>query len=294
MGGKPTWGRSCPKRVSVTNTPNELLRRYVLRWQTETSGDTFSHFGQHVLGVSLKNRFRRHLANHCRVKCHSLAPNISPLLPESAGQPCQQARQWPETRTVTSGDAPLATWSTLRTVHGMHRVKPVWRSMPLWRLSTTSSPISRAWGSGAPRTWAARGRAAAAARWPLPPPCFPLQAPPSRARMQETCGAGVALAPCCGDVEEVVLQIWAICCRLHRLEVPVVEARRITSALDHRVVSSPRPVPPARGGAWPSIVEGRAPPVPVRTLLVGVAHSQHRRLVEATPGELEADGQPRG
>ena len=25
----------------------------------------------------------------------------------SPGQPCQQARQWPETRTVTSGDAPL-------------------------------------------------------------------------------------------------------------------------------------------------------------------------------------------
>src|SRR5262249_47760481 len=83
VGGKPTWGRSYPKRVSVTNTPNELMRRYVLRWQTETSGDTFSHFGQHVLGVSLKNRLRRHLANHCRVKRHSLAPNISPLLPES-------------------------------------------------------------------------------------------------------------------------------------------------------------------------------------------------------------------
>src|SRR5262247_567831 len=43
LGGKLTWGCSCPKRVSVTNTPNELMRRCLLRWQTETSGDTFSH-----------------------------------------------------------------------------------------------------------------------------------------------------------------------------------------------------------------------------------------------------------
>jgi hypothetical protein len=58
VGGKPTWRRSCPTRVSVTNTPHELMRRDVLRWQTETSGDTFSHFGQHFLGVSFKDRFR--------------------------------------------------------------------------------------------------------------------------------------------------------------------------------------------------------------------------------------------
>src|SRR5262245_16566487 len=66
------------------------------------------------------------------------------------------------------------------------------------------------------------------------------------------------------------------------------------TALYLMVVSSPRPVQPARGSAWPSRVEGRAPPVPVRTLLVGVAHAQHRRLVEAPPGELETNGQPRG
>ena len=52
VGGKPTWGRSCPTRVSVTKTPNALMRREVWRWQPETSGDTFSHCGQHVLGVS--------------------------------------------------------------------------------------------------------------------------------------------------------------------------------------------------------------------------------------------------
>src|SRR4029450_2321652 len=43
-----------------------------------------------------------------------------------------------------------------------------------------------------------------------------------------------------------------------------------------------------------SIVEGRASSVPVHTLLVGMAHSKHRHLVETTPSDLEADGKPRG
>ena len=83
MGGKPTWGRSCPKRVSVTNTPNELMRRCLLRWQTETSGGAFNHFWQHFLGVSFKDRFRRHLTTYCEVRRNSLTPKISRLLPGS-------------------------------------------------------------------------------------------------------------------------------------------------------------------------------------------------------------------
>src|SRR6266702_1708324 len=44
-------------------------------------------------------------------------------------------------------------------------VKPVSRSMRPRKPSTPSSPISRAWRSGAPRTSAASGRAVAVAMW---------------------------------------------------------------------------------------------------------------------------------
>ena len=60
FGGKTTWGLSCPKRVSVTNAPNGLMRRCLLRWQSETSGGAFSRFWQHFLGVSFKGRFLGH------------------------------------------------------------------------------------------------------------------------------------------------------------------------------------------------------------------------------------------
>jgi len=83
LGGKPTWGRSCPKRVSVTNTPNELMRRCFLRWQTETSGGAFHYFWQHFLGVSLKDRFPGHLTPHCEARRNFLTPKISRLLPGS-------------------------------------------------------------------------------------------------------------------------------------------------------------------------------------------------------------------
>jgi hypothetical protein len=32
LGGKSAWGLSCLRRVSVTNTSNELMRQWLLRW----------------------------------------------------------------------------------------------------------------------------------------------------------------------------------------------------------------------------------------------------------------------
>src|SRR4029453_9787548 len=61
------------------------MRRCLLRWQTETSGDAFSRFWQYFLGVSFKDRFRRHLTTYCEVRCNSLTPKISRLLPGSGG-----------------------------------------------------------------------------------------------------------------------------------------------------------------------------------------------------------------
>jgi hypothetical protein len=58
LGGKPVQVFLCDRPVSSIHPSNELMRRCLLRWQTETSGDTFSHFGQHFLGVSFKDRFR--------------------------------------------------------------------------------------------------------------------------------------------------------------------------------------------------------------------------------------------
>src|SRR5689334_2416282 len=46
-------------------------------------------------------------------------------------------------------------------------VKPVSRSIPPRKPSTTSSPICRVWGSGVPKISAASGRVAAVARWAI-------------------------------------------------------------------------------------------------------------------------------
>jgi len=115
----------------------------------------------------------------------------------------------------------------------------------------------------------------------------------ARARPHHSIGEGqcaegstrVENRECC-----LVRRSWANCCRAASAGGACCRG----SPLHYEVVSSPRLVPPASGGAGPSHVERRSPPVPVRTLLVSVAHAQHRRLVEAPPGELEADGQPRG
>ena len=46
---------------------------------------------------------RRAMASHHLTEDGSRQARPRHIFP---GQPCQQARQWPETRTVTSGDAP--------------------------------------------------------------------------------------------------------------------------------------------------------------------------------------------
>ena len=81
--GKPSCVFSRHGSVSSIYLSNELMRRCLLRRQSETSGEAFSRFWQHFRSVSFKGRFRRHLTSRCAVKGNSLALDISPFLRES-------------------------------------------------------------------------------------------------------------------------------------------------------------------------------------------------------------------
>src|SRR5581483_2831737 len=76
---------------------------------------------------------------------------------------------------------------------------------------------------------------------------------------------------------------------------PCIDSSPIVATLGYRrVIMAPshRSVNAAGRSARPSVVEGWAPPVPVCALLEGMPDAEHRGLVEAAAGELEADREP--
>ena len=86
FGGKPVYVLSRYGPVSSMCPSNELMRRCLLRRQSETLGGALRHFWRHSLGVSFKDRFLGHLTNYCAAKSNSLAPKITRLLPGSAAR----------------------------------------------------------------------------------------------------------------------------------------------------------------------------------------------------------------